>query len=304
MSHVLAFTILALLWLSPFHNLSLVMAFTISAWLACEHFAKQIHPSFGPKKAPIDKAARAMTHHWKLEDFLAELGHMEQLAKLRPDGKAVHSMATNFTKKLEAAEHWSSEAMVGLITKVNQTELPEEAKGLIHAVIDSLAASEGGHLKLTLSKQQVQNLAMYLTKSDWDEMAKGSQMHSIDILCKRLRAMGLSSMKEDTKKQCAALLLYTMMEYHDKPEPTPHAKKAMCEDIADVFQATPPCPKVHGLAIYPLDPKDCGEGWLAKAYPDQPPQRQEINLKAWAKKATWPIQHYFIFVFLVWLPNM
>ena len=150
--------------------------------------------------------------------------------------------------------------------------------------IQNLSTSQASHLKLVNSGQTVPNLAPYLTHSDWTALTSYvTQTDQLQLLAKRLRAMGVQSLKEATKGQAVAIMLM-VQSGQGKPCLSPDSINAAVGDFTVVFQALPAttCP---GAATYPANPDEMGEVWLRKAYPSEKPMGQEPCLAPWLKKA-------------------
>ena len=77
----------------------------------------------------IFKTTRAaMSHAWKIFDFVSELRHLSELAKLRPGSMVVTTMVNTFVERIRAAKHWTSAAIIELLGEVQSMELPEPIK--------------------------------------------------------------------------------------------------------------------------------------------------------------------------------
>ncbi|CAJ1448241.1 unnamed protein product [Effrenium voratum] len=199
-----------------------------------------------------------MSHVWSISDFISELRHLGQLAKMRPGSMVVTTMAATFVERIRAAKHWTSAAIVELLGEVQSCELPEAIKDSIQEAVEQLQSNEASHMKLSCSGQRVVHVPAYLTQQDWSSVeAATSKDDQMSIIAKRLRAMGLTSLKENTTHQVLATLLY-VQHSQGKPEMHPRAVHAMVEDFSAIFHGTPKIEGVLGLAVYAEYPQQNG----------------------------------------------
>ena len=231
---------------------------------------------------------------WTIEDFLSELGHLGELSKMRPDSLVVKTMTSSFIERIQAAKHWTSAAIIQLLQKVEEMELPKDMKENIQGAIEKCQANEGTHLKLTTAGQKIQHVPCYLTQAEWTLLeSTQSKDDMMQLLAKRLRAMGLSSLKEGTIHQVLATILY-VQHSQGRTELHPRAIHGMVEDFSAIFHGTPKT-TTTGLAHYPENPKQNGQAWLAQAYGDgASPACRALPLHAWMKKVPMRKNHYLL----------
>ena len=190
--------------------------------------------------------------------------------------------------------HGFPESICQMLGKAQASTIPESMKSGILDTIQNLSTSQASHLKLVNSGQTVPNLAPYLTHSDWTALTSYvTQTDQLQLLAKRLRAMGVESLKEATKGQAVGIMLM-VQSGQGKPCLSPDSINAAVGDFTVVFQALPAttCP---GAATYPANPDEMGEVWLRKAYPSEKPMGQEPCLAPWLKKALGLHQVGFVF---------
>lgn len=236
---------------------------------------------------PLNHIA-AMTQHWTTADFTKELGHLEKLAIAKPGGLAFSTMVQNYCCKLQAGQHWTSEAIVAIMEKLNQVVIPDQAKTQISDAIDQIANKANSGVRLVINGQWLESMTPYLTQKDWDTIYATNSQHAMQIICTRLRAIGLASLKEDTKKQAIAIILHALQANH-KPIPNPYGILAFTQDFGDLFAKTPAKPGMHGIQRYPINPMELGQDWLTKAYgPDQMPACKIIECGFPKNLATYP----------------
>ena len=195
-----------------------------------------------------------MTAAWKLEDFQAELAYLEDLHKIRPDSDILQNMANTICKRIQAIDVWTAHGLLGLTSKAEALQVPPTIKDQLAKAIETSCAKQGSsHLKLTNAGQIVQDITPYLTQDDWTKLESSMpQQDCMVILAKRLVAMGLTGLKEQTTHQVIGLLRY-LGHLANRPDLSPSQANQAVKDFVAVFKAEPPLP-VAGQALYPSNP--------------------------------------------------
>ncbi|CAE7726962.1 unnamed protein product [Symbiodinium sp. CCMP2592] len=219
------------------------------------------------------------------QDFLEEIAHLQKLAEMLPDSPVTESMANTFMAKIQGFQSWSSESICQMLAKAGEaSKLPEAMKAKILDTIQNLSMNTGSQLKLVNTGQSVQRLCPYLTRPDWVALSTlTSQTDQLELLAKRLRAMGLHSLKECTKGQAVAIVLMVQAS-QGKPSLSAAAINSAVQDFGIIFQSLPSsnCP---GASRYPDHPSEMGQLWLSKAYgPGDQPDLQDPCLAPFLKK--------------------
>lgn len=218
-----------------------------------------------------------MTQNWKVEDYLHELDHLTQLLKL-PNMDHLHqSMVKSFCLKIQANKDWSSHTILQVIEKLSQCDLSNDAQGAIQQAFNNLGLTDSTTLQVVLKGQQVQDFTKYLSIADWTKMEEnpGNVVLTMSVCAARLRAMGMSSLKEATKKQAMAVVFFLAMDVAKLPQFSPATRKKMVEDFQGIFACTPRA-AVASLQQYPSDPKDLGQEWLSQVYGQDKPAMRDI----------------------------
>ena len=150
--------------------------------------------------------------------------------------------------------------------------------------METCQRNEASHMKLSCSGQRIVSIPPYLTQQDWSSLEGAiSKDDMMSVMAKRLRAMGLTSLKENTTHQVLATLLYVQYS-QGKPEMHPRAVHGMLEDFSAIFHGTPKS-STTGLAVYQENPHQCGQAWMAQAYVEgTTPACRVLALHAWFRK--------------------
>ena len=233
--------------------------------------------------AIVHLCVATMAQHWKAEDFIQEVDHLERLRHLQPQTATVQSCVNTLVKKVTSVE-WTSKGMVQMMERLQTSSLTEEAKTRLADGLAKANQTMNTHLKMVCLGQAVHNMSQYLTMIDW-KILKDPMSPMVNVmatLAKRLKHMGVTSMKEVTKKTCVALVLWAN-HLNGKAFLTAPAMYQMSQDMTRIFQATAPVVDgAESLANYPTDPKE-----LEKAYQGQEqPAFQAMNLEAYVAKVT------------------
>eukprot|EP00439_Symbiodinium_sp_Y106_P017250 s8902_g2.t1 len=189
-----------------------------------------------------------MAQHWTIDDFIAELGHLDSLAQTSPSSAVVQSMTNAFIARIQGASNWTSAGIVAMLERANTMQA--EVRPSLVAAIESLNTMTGSHLRLTCSGQKVLDFCPYLTTTDWECMSGGIIADSVSKRAKRMRSMGITSAKECLVKHAIALLLWQQHAL-GKPIPSPTSIHDMVEDLKP-YCWPPPCLLPMGPGIVQL----------------------------------------------------
>ncbi|CAE7246462.1 unnamed protein product [Symbiodinium sp. CCMP2592] len=221
---------------------SFIEAFNQHDWYQKEPIFKQMveHDDHSAAMPPdlafgdcSEVRSKAMSQHWTIDDFIAELGHLDSLAQNSPNSTVVQSMTNAFIARIQAASNWTSAGIVAMLEKANSMQA--DVKPSLVTAIESLNTMTGSHLRFTSSGQKVLDFSPYLTSMDWECMSGGIVADSMSMLAKRMRSMGTSA-KE-------------------------------CLDFKTILHAAP-MPATHGagVLVYPNTPAEMGQDWLLQAH--------------------------------------
>ena len=221
-----------------------------------------------------------MSHQWSNEDFCSELEHVAKLLAERPNSVVGNSALGALKQRLQGVPGWTASGLTELYGKVKAAALPGQLKDNIMEVMDALSVSQESNLQLQVKAQSLTNLPPYLTLADWEKLnASQSYLGGMRILCERLKALGIKSMKEDTKKCVIALLLHVKTTVQKQPLPSNWAVYYMVNDLVSVFASTSSAGcQVPGMKTYPMSPSQLSTTFLEKAYGTEKPAMQELPL--------------------------
>lgn len=200
---------------------------------------------------------------WKLEDFLAELDNMAELHKKRPNSVLAQGLWTSVCTKLTSVPHWRAQEVMRLMDKVDEIELPEELKTNMQGTLDSLVSTNLGHMKIVAGTQTLEALSPYLSKTDWSSLAECTvTSDAMLVLATRLRKLGVVQLKEGTKKQVMALLVW----WHKDNIPGPWHLYHMSQEFVRLFTNLQVACHAPSQSVYPANPMSLPSVWLGQAY--------------------------------------
>ena len=226
-----------------------------------------------------------MTHHWTVEDFCRELGHLEELAKLPGMSTTLCTMVDGFIQKIHGAKQWDSHGIVSLLTKLELSTLANDSKDKIKDSMTKIAQAVNGPEVPATNGITFEALSPYLTNKDWEQLKKCSHLSSMQVLATRLRAIGLASLKEDTKKQAIGIIIHVALEEKGQEQPNALGVRSMTQDFGIIFHSTPNVPTMQTTLKFPADPNQLGKDWLLAAYgQEEKPALVHIS-PAWTRKA-------------------
>ncbi|CAE7203792.1 unnamed protein product [Symbiodinium sp. CCMP2592] len=207
----------------------------------------------------------------------------------------VTTMATTFVERIRAAKNWTSAGIIQLIGEVQSMELPDAIKESIQEAVETCQTNEASHIKLSSCGQKIAHVPAYLTTADWQALESAvSKDDQMSVMAKRLRAMGLTSLKENTVHQVLATLLY-VNHSRGQPQMQPSAIHSMVDDFQAIFHGTAKIEAVPKLATYSEDPLQNGEAWLSQAYTNGcSPANKKLPLHAWYRKVPMRKNHHLL----------
>ena len=208
-----------------------------------------------------------MTHQWKVADYIQEMNHLEKLIQQHPGGPLIQTMTVSLCTKLKSSSNWTSQAILEMVQKIQDSGLPDDKKKAIQDAMDATGLNEGSHLQIVMAGQHIEGFSNYISKKDWSRMeeAPKNTVHTMSILAQRLRAMGVASMKEATKKQATSVVLYLLVHKGGEPQPGPDARKRLANGFGTVFAGATPG-AMPGMSKYPANPMELGSQWVSQVF--------------------------------------
>ena len=213
-----------------------------------------------------------MGSKWQVADLMQEVDAMVALLSKR--GKGCSHMATSLTdqlqKKMDSAS-LSTNEVLQLSDHLVAAGLPEACKDELLASCDKLAMKEShpsSAVKLQLQQQNCQYLVNYLTAADWQSLQKEPLWPNVNVLVKRLKHIGVKSVKEGLKKLCLGILVLMHLQQNSGMMPKYRQIYQLGQHFSQAFVASSEAakPGVPSLLNYPERPDMISPDFVSKAY--------------------------------------
>jgi hypothetical protein len=220
---------------------------------------------------------------WSVADITKELHDVVSLLKVRnpagsSDDPGYIAMATAMVNgiccKIKGMKGLSAGSAIEIYAAISSLSLDDQFKQKLTSTIDDVVSGESLQSAAILvnTPQSLLSPHHYLTQKEWDTLSSQSCSYwdGLHVVANRLRAIGIKSIKEDTKKACAALLIHVHM---DKGLPMPAYKHIyqMSQDLSQAHSSSTQQQPIglSSLSTYP----DVPPPELVKLayHPDEPP---------------------------------
>ena len=215
---------------------------------------------------------------WSSEDFESELSDVSKLVNMSQASATLHdSLVMALQKKVENSSTLMPSDFVRCLEAVDKSSLPPEQKQkLSDAVVAKAAAAtqEQGN-KTVRSPQSLTNLPAYCTKDELTTLMSGDINLAGVTIVQRLRRVGLTSMKEDTKRAAVALEVQSFI-WHGMPKPSPDEIYAKAQQLSKLFLGDQTTSPVSPVKNYPSLPTGLGEEWISKVYGSERPSLMSL----------------------------
>ena len=195
---------------------------------------------------------------WTADDLLKEINDLEDLYSLRPTGPTIPHLVTGLQSKIDGIDSLTPRLLVHLIKALDAAKLPEDMKKALQDTMEKrMVQMNSGPLKLQNVPQTLQSLYNYFSAKEWVQLQKAPFTESVHIAVQRLRAIGVKSVREATKKHVVALLVHLAM-MRGEPKPPGGEIYKMSAYLHEAFTKSKQPSLVPGLATYPDKPADIG----------------------------------------------
>lgn len=177
--------------------------------------------SFTSPFFPLALVSLAATGTWSVADFLKEIQDLESLQKIRPNAMALPKLLEALEHKIKAIDSLTPSMLLELTQALEASSLPADLKSSLQEAVDEKAVeASAGAMKLQAGPQILLSLWNYLSAKEWQMVQSAPYLEGVHVCVSRLRAVGVKSMKEATKKHALAILLHLMI-LRGEPKPPP-----------------------------------------------------------------------------------
>ena len=197
---------------------------------------------------------------WCVEDLIQEIDDLDKLAMARNGSCIIPKMVDQFKEQINAVNEISAGQLLAVTQVLAKSSLSDSIKDTLQNTLDerSLSSSSQCLLKAVAIAQTLGQVWNYLTTSEYAELVKAPLPTMVQILCGRLRKVGVKSMKEKTKKPTVAFLIHILVS-RGEPAPLGPDIYKLSQYFTDAFASHLQQPLVQGIATYPNTPMELGQ---------------------------------------------
>ena len=241
---------------------------------------------------PSSQRFLAMPASWGVADFKHELDSMHMLLQARPNLQPLKLQLKNqLLHKLDFINNLQAHDFLELYKVLEASSLPKDVLKDLTELVDAkaLGAQSTGNTKVVSVAQTCDSLPLYLTDEDIKALAAVDMWKGIPILVSRLKALGVRSCKESTKKVVVALLVYFDQQRGGRP-PSGDATYVLSQDFVAAMEKEDPLVPAGAasLAVYPANPRGLAKAHLQASYGQTQPKLAEFpGLNVIMKNHSW-----------------
>lgn len=232
---------------------------------------------------------------WSVADIKDELACIGKLLAARPDVFTLEEkLCSALKQKLSLMTSMGPSDLVHCYESISQADVPQTMKSQLASCLDDLAIESAGakHQLAQGHAQECIHLENFLTQADLEALKEQNCWEGAATLAKRLKMLGVESMKEGVKKTASALLVWFQKDRSGKLLPgnevydLAHRLQSLLKDL--------PMDVPNGalkLLNYPDHPKYLDKDHFAASYPDGPPVQIEFPGFALIRKKHSPVRN-------------
>ena len=216
---------------------------------------------------------------WGVQDVLKEPEDIDDMARLRPASTVVQQPVSSLKQKIQGMGGLTASTLVLITSALDNTVLSARVKEEISELLEQQVAGQGqSALKLQIQPQALNAVWNYVSASEWKQLKSCNNTNAVQILVRRLKACGLKSLKESTKKSGVALVVHLALQRGEAKPPAQEIYK-LSMYFADSFHACTQEALFGGLATYPHKPADIGDHFVKAFYqPEDGPAQVDAQV--------------------------
>ena len=175
---------------------------------------------------------------WGVQDVLKELEDIDRMARLRTASTVVQQLVSSLKQKIQGMGRLTASTLVSITSALDNTVLSARVKEEISELLEQQVAGQGhSALKLQIQPQALNTVWNYVSASEWKQLQSCNSTDAVQILVRRLKASGLKSLKESTKKSGVALVVRLALQRGEAKPPAQEIYK-LSMSFADSFHAS------------------------------------------------------------------
>ena len=228
---------------------------------------------------------------WTTADVVKEVSELSELLRLRAQASPQENrgvgigkpLAESIASKIRNADGLDAGELYKAIgAGASLAELKEVLLGAVDAAVQKPLGGRShanSSLKLAKQPQVLLSLQNYCTATDWKVLEAGVHWNSVHCVAQRLRAVGLQSLQEQTKKHAACVIAHVVWQSTQRMMSSTDLYQ-LCQDVHHAFTNTrsgfPADPPTQVLR-FPLTPQELGAEYVAAAYPQEQPEPRVLQ---------------------------
>ncbi|CAE7703660.1 unnamed protein product [Symbiodinium sp. CCMP2592] len=216
---------------------------------------------------------------WTADDFVQEMNSIQRLVGMRPGTDMEPKLVQALQDRMAHHPGWTADQLCKMMEAVGESSLSGNSKdGLLKALDDAAGPTIAGQsqVRLTSKPQTLVQLCNYLSKSGWAKLSTSSSWDATVVVSERLRRLGLTSLKEETKQYATGIIVTCQIERLGIA-PSYDDIYSLAEQLHKVFLSVQVPRKAAGVTVYPLHPSELGPGFMKDAYdPEDPPEPRDL----------------------------
>lgn len=211
---------------------------------------------------------------------LSEISANEQFLGTRQESpQLLQGLTQQLVHKISHMHGLTSNDAVKLFQTIEGSTLPDTMKESLQECLDSKLLPDGNQAgKVIVAQQQLDHLANYLTRHEWDQLHASGMYQGAHVLSQRLKLLGVQSLKESTKRIAVAILVTIQLTKDPKLPPYVEIYELAQHLLQVHAKCTLQVPAgVPVLANYPVEPQHLGPEAMKLCYGEESPEARYLE---------------------------
>ena len=197
--------------------------------------------------------------HWSVDDLIKEIQDLAKLSASRKDAKVVTKLADQIKYKIDGIQMITSSELLKASDAIAAASLTDTVKDSLQEALDTRSLETNNSTQKLVTKSQILKCIWnYLSVVEFSTLVQAPLPTMVQIICSRLRKVGLKSMKELTKKPAVQFMLHILVA-RGEPQPTAADVYKLAGYFKTAFDDHTQTALVPGLASYPTTPAELGQ---------------------------------------------
>ena len=196
---------------------------------------------------------------WSVDCLVKEIEELSSLALARPNAPIIGKFAIQIQEQIDGIQEITPSQLIAVTEVIAKSSLDGTVKDALQNALDVRSLTTHNCVSKLVSKSQTLHCIWnYLSQDENEKIIKSPLPTMVQLVCTRLKRIGVKSMKEKTKKSIVAYFIY-LLQCRGEPEPSSPEIYKLGKFLSDAFHSVPEAALVTGVAIYPTSPADLGQ---------------------------------------------